>query len=447
MRINIFSLFVLFFSGLVHAQPTTTNPYSSYGLGDQQGIENPGAIGLGMNAISYFDSTYANTSNPSSYSRLGDGIPLFSTGINGNVSFYSNQQLTSVRSAVNLDHFAMAFTLKKRYGLAFGLKPFSRRGYELTEKMLIGSDSMQYTYLGTGSVNKLFLGLSANVLNKKNSLISIGGNFSYLFGTINNERRSLLIDANSIDGGIDWNAIRFKSFHYELAAHYEQIIKSNHQLKTSFVIEPNQQLNTIKNEYLFYGVAGNPKDYDTLFASENVRGKISLPTNLQIGLNYNFWFKDARKNNSFRNSELGIHLGCQTQNWSNFTSTFGTSGQLASSNRLSIGIQYTPERKFYENASSTNFVERVKYRIGYFQGTLPYVDNYGTQLSERGLTAGFGIPILAQNSLSSIQVGVAFAERTSSTLNAMNEQYIRFNIGLILAPSAFDKWFRKRKLD
>ena len=447
MRINILTFLVLLLSGLTHAQLTTSSPYSSYGFGESHGSENPGAIGLGMNNISYFDSTYANTANPSSYSRLADGIPLFSTGINNHTSFYTNGQLSTINSIATLDHFAMAFTLKKRYGLAFGLKPFSKRGYEITEKFLLGSDSIEYTYLGNGSVNKVFLGLSANVINRKNTVLSFGGNFSYLFGTITNERRSLLIDANSIDGGIDWNAIRFKSFHYELGAHFEHLFKSNHQLKTSVVIEPGQELNVLKNEYLFYGVAGNPVDYDTLFKSENVRGQLRIPTNLQVGINYNFWFKDTRRNNSIRNSELGLHIGFSSQNWSDFSTTFNTPGKFSNTNRISLGVQYTPERKFNENTASTNFMERVRYRIGYFQGNLPYIDNAGGRLNERGLTVGFGIPILAQNSLSSIQIGCAFAERTSTSPNATNEQYIRFNLGLILAPSAFDKWFRKRKLD
>jgi hypothetical protein len=174
---------------------------------------------------------------------------------------------------------------------------------------------------------------------------------------------------------------------------------------------------------------------------------LRLPTNLQVGINYNFWFKDARRNNSIRNSELGIHIGLSNQNWSEFSSTFNTPGKFSNTNRFSLGVQYTPERKFNENTASTNFMERVRYRIGYFQGNLPYIDNAGGRLNERGLTVGFGIPILAQNSLSSIQIGCAFAERTSTSPNATNEQYIRFNLGLILAPSAFDKWFRKRKLD
>ena len=198
---------------------------------------------------------------------------------------------------------------------------------------------------------------------------------------------------------------------------------------------------------MFYGVAGNPQNYDTLSANANQSGKVNIPTHLQIGFNYNFWFQDAKKNNVFRNSEIGLHIGYSTQNWSNFSTSFATSGNLTSAARLTLGVQYTPERKFNENTSASKFLERVKYRVGYYQGKTPYITSTGEGVDERGLTVGFGIPILAQNSLSSIQFGCAFGERYSASATALKEQYIRMNIGLILAPSIFDRWFRKRKLD
>lgn len=447
MRINILTALLFGFTTWSNAQLTSSSPYSSYGFGERTGNEGATAIGLGMNTLTYFDSTIVNLFNPSSYSRLADGIPLFSIGVNANSSFFSNGTDQLNRSVAYLDHIAMVFTLKKRFGLAFGLKPYAKRGYEITEKFKIGDDSLRYTYIGNGSVNQVFIGLSGSIIKRKNTILSVGGNIGYLFGTVTNERRSILIDANSVDGGINWNAIRLNSLHYELGAHYEQQIGSNHQLKSSVVIEPSQQLNAEKDEYLFYGVAGNPQNYDTLSANANQSGKVNIPTHLQIGFNYNFWFQDAKKNNVFRNSEIGLHIGYSTQNWSNFSTSFATSGNLTSAARLTLGVQYTPERKFNENTSASKFLERVKYRVGYYQGKTPYITSTGEGVDERGLTVGFGIPILAQNSLSSIQFGCAFGERYSASASALKEQYIRMNIGLILAPSIFDRWFRKRKLD
>ena len=60
---------------------------------------------------------------------------------------------------------------------------------------------------------------------------------------------------------------------------------------------------------------------------------------------------------------------------------------------------------------------------------------------------GFGIPIVSQNSLSSINFGFSYGKRETAAENSFNEQYVGINFGIILAPSNFDRWFRKKKLD
>lgn len=448
MRFNLFTLLFVLCSANSFAQPSTNSPYSSYGFGEKNGNEHAIFTGLGNSTISYFDSTVLNLYNPATYNTLGQGQPLFSLGINARLSFYEQNGVEQFKATTQVDHFAMAFTLKKHFGLAFGIKPYAKKGYSMTERIAVGEDSVLYSYLGTGGINQAFIGLSSNIIKLKNTTLSVGSNLSYLFGTSTNERRSQLIDPNNSDGGVDWHSTKITSFHYDIGAYFRQTLKQNHHFTVAAVIEPGQKLKATTDEYLFYGEIGDPNDYnDTLFSLVDQRGTINMPMISTLGFNYNFWFNDAKKNNTMRNSELALHINYSSTDWTKFSTSFNaTPSTLLSANRFSVGIQYIPERKFIENAVSSKFLEKIRYRIGFYQSMLPYSFG-GEQLQDMGATIGFGIPILAQNSLSSINFGFAYGNRGTAVANSFNEQYVGINFGIILAPSNFDRWFRKKKLD
>ena len=446
MRVSSILLLFLSITSVLSAQVTNQSPFSSYGFGEKGGLDHATFTGLGNNTLTYFDSTVLNMYNPSTYNTLGKGQPLFSLGLTSRLSFMSENGAKKFATTAFIEHFAMAFTLKKHFGLAFGLKPFARKGYFIEERVAIGSDSLKYTYLGTGGPNQVFLGFSSNLLKIKGTTLSIGGNLSYLFGTATNERRSQLIALNNLPGGADWNSLRFNSVYYEFGAYFQHVLMKKHSFTLTGVIEPNQEIEVEKDEYLFYGTLGNPLGYDTLYSQKDQVGTINLPTTVSLGFSYKFWFSDARANNSIRNSELSLHAGYSATDWTSFTSSFdGNQGMLGSS-RLTLGIQYIPEREYYDNQTSSSFLEKVRYRAGYYSSTLPYSLN-GSQLTDKGLTLGFGIPILAQRSLSSLNFGFSAGKRGTAVDGAFQEEYIGINFGITLAPSIFERWFVKRKLD
>lgn len=447
MRIKLLFLFSLLFVIKVNAQNTTNSPFSSFGLGEFGGMEHSSFTGIGNNTITYFDSTTLNFYNPSSYNTLAEGQPLFSFGIASRISFYNQNESSQVKSTAFLEHFVMAFKVKKHFGLAIGMKPFARKGYSMVEKVVVGGDSVQYDYSGFGGTNQLFLGLSTNLIKYKNATLSVGSNLSYLYGTSTNVRSSNLVDANDLtpSGGIEWNSLKVNSLYYDLGMHYRQVINKNHQLTITAVIEPSQKLKVTKDEYLFYGVINDPKQYDTLSSLAGQKGTITLPGTSSFGLNYCFWFNDSKKNNTIRNSELSFHTSYTSTDWSRFSSSFSTSN-LLSSNKFTVGLQYSPERKILDNASSTSFFEIVRYRVGYYSSVLPY--SYGGhQIKDFGATLGFGIPILVQKSLSSINLGFSFGKRETGEPGAFNEKYIGVNFGITIAPGNFERWFKKAKLD
>jgi hypothetical protein len=92
-------------------------------------------------------------------------------------------------------------------------------------------------------------------------------------------------------------------------------------------------------------------------------------------------------------------------------------------------------------------LEKVTYRIGAYSALLPYVSANGNQYTEQALTVGFGIPILAQQGLSSLNFSMSAGKRGVNEPLSTSEEFLTFNFGLVISPSSFDRWFRKRKLD
>lgn len=447
MRTKILNVLFAFFILQVNAQFTTHSPFTSFGFGEKGTLEHSIFTGVGNSTVTYFDSTVVNFFNPATYNTLGEGQPAFSLGTNSRLSWYNENNATRFLGTAMVDHFVMGIPFRKHFGLAFGLKPFSKKGYEVYDRVLVGTDSLKYTYLGSGGINQAFLGLSTNIVKFKGTTLSAGANLSYLFGTSTNERRSQIISATGQSGGVDINAVRISSFYYELGLFLKQDINDNHSFTLAAALEPQQTINGYKSEELYYASnVTNPNTYDTLYSSADVKGSINLAPSYTVGLAYSFRFNDVKKGNNVRNSEISFHVNYSSTDWSAFSSDFYGTTNLPSTTKLTFGLQFIPERKFFDNRATSNFLEKTRYRLGYYQYSLPYYVNT-TQVQDMGATLGFGFPIMAMQSLSSVNFGFSFGQRTSGITNVLSEKYIGVNVGVILAPSNFDRWFRKRKLD
>lgn len=447
MQNRILLLLMLTSAILIQAQGTLYSPYSTVGLGEQNNTEHPTSFGMGNASITLADSTVLNFLNPATYSTLGDGQPLFSLGFNSRISTFTQNNATQNHTSATINHFALGFTLKQRFGLAFGLKPYTSKAYSIIEGVKAGSDSIINTYLGSGGTNQFFVGLSAYLFKNESTAISLGTNLSYVFGATNNERRSQMYNSNSTYGGVDWNRFVVSSFHYDLGLMAKKIVALKHTLVLAATLDPSQKIAAEKENTLFFGVLGDPTKYDTILVAPIESGNFKLPTSYTLGGSYTYWFTSGFSSKYVRNSEITLHVNYASTDWSNYTSTFDSPiSTLKNSSNLSIGLQYTPERKFAENTVNTTFISRVRYRAGYYQNSLPYSFN-GEQYIDKGYTIGFGIPIVAHQSLSNLNFGFSYGTRTTQQTGSFNQSYFGLQFGLTIAPSIFERWFRKRRLD
>jgi len=447
LRAKLFTLLILTFAYTATAQYTINSPYSSYGLGERANAEHAIFSGMGNCSATVFDSTVLNFYNPSTYNTYGTGQPLFSIGIESKMLFQKDGTTNVFSGTAMLNHFVMGIPVKKNFGIAFGLKPYARKGYELYDRIAVGTDSIKYTYLGKGGSQHVFVGASAHLINLKSFKWSVGGNAGYLFGIATNERRSQVIKLSQYSGGVDRNVLTTSAFYYELGTNMRLAINDKHSITLAGTFEPAQNLGVKKDEYLFYAPNVNdPRYYDTLYQATQIRGTIRMAPSYTVGLSYTLGFESEKKGNRIRESELALHVNYSLTDWSAYRDDLNPQLSFLNSSRINVGVQFIPERDFLDKAAVVGFFETVRYRVGYYQYTLPYSFN-GTQMSDFGMTFGFGIPILTTKSLSSVNLGVSIGKREAGSSNSLNQKYIGLNFGVTLAPSNFDRWFRKRKLD
>lgn len=443
----LFSFLCLLISTLTWSQSTTNEPASFYGLGESAAHNHGIFDALGKNSINIFDSTILNFYNPASYNTLSKGNTLYSYGIQSRLSNYTEQAKTQLGFAGMIDHIAIGMRIRKNMGMSFGLKPFSSRGYKIIDKVYTGFDSLQYTYKGSGAIQDLFLGYSYGLVYRPKTKLSIGANASYLFGTVANERQSLLLASGSNQGGIKRNSMIIRSFHYELGAYFQQQITKKQLISLSAVYLPNQKINGFyQDEFYTASNINTLSTYDTLAFSRS-RIHIEQLSSLQLGLNYAIQLPDIKRQTRVLHPKLVLlasfsQFGSMSHDAIDLVPDFG----MNTFSRRSIGMQFSPETKLIENIATLKGLEKITYRFGYYTQTLPYSKN-GIQYQENGLTFGLGLPILAQMSASSVNIGCTLGNRTSNQSTGIQEQFASLNISLILAPSNFEKWFRQRKLD
>jgi len=448
---NLSFLIIALFSGLyADAQNTSNSPFSSFGLGELGGMDHAVFSALGNTTITISDSTVLNFYNPASYSSIGQGQPIFSLGVSSRISDFSENGIKSRSYVTGIQHFAMAFSFAKRFGLAFGLKPYSRRGYEFSSGVKINDDSLYHNYSGTGGVNEVFLGLSATVLKYKGARLSIGGNLGYLFGKVSNTRKSGLVTSGSnvFSGGVNQQELKVNSFHYEVGLYYSQRIKENHTISFAATYDPFQKIKGAYEEGQYY--SSNINDLtilDTLIYNDTAVGNVTTIPTYTVGLNYTLDFKGHKDQTNELNSQIAFHLSYSGSDWSKYQNRYDAAytNTFLNTSKYTFGIQYVPEIDFASKSLKSKFFSRMRYRAGTYYNTLPYQTN-GKQVTDFGTTFGFGIPIVIQNSISSINLGFAIGKRGIGDDNALKERYYGINFGISIAPGT-DRWFVKRKLN
>lgn len=425
-------VFIAVFAIQLQAQDGTASPYSFYGIGT---LKFKGTVeSRSMGRLNVFtDSIHVNLNNPAGYA--GNNLKSFNEesrpvkftvgGSSSNLTLKSNSG-SQTGNATTFDYLALAVPMGK-FGMGFGLMPYSSVGYKLESSDANGDINERYR--GSGGLNKAFLGLGYQITPK----LSIGVDASYNFGNVQNSALQFRYQ----DGlplqyhTLEENRSDLSGVNFNFGMNYTTMISKKLELSTGLSYMPKSKINS-DNQRAFSTVVADPSvnqevKVNTVEAdleSQNLRETdLTLPTAYAFGVGLGQprkWFAGAQY--SFQ----------KTSEFDNPIFSIGNAKYVDGS-MVSVGGYFIPEYNSY-----SSYLKRVVYRAGvYFENTGLEVNNEA--INEFGISFGVGLPI--GNVFSNANIGFEFGKKGTKNANLIQENFMNLQISLSLN----DRWFQKRK--
>jgi hypothetical protein len=421
-------------------QPKENSPLSRLGLGNIASQYLAGNSGSGGLSAAYRDPYSYNPFNPASLPSLR--ATAFEVGLNiknNNISDGTNK--TSAWSG-GLNYVAIGFPTysvinevldrkprKFRWAMGLSLMPYNAVGYSVgTTEKSPGTDTISITnlYYGSGGTYRIMLG---NGVSYKG--FSIGANIGYVFGKMNYIRQSEYtnvtvpynnyFDDNYTLKGLTWNA----GVQYTITL--DPTDKPGERGNRKHIVigaygNPSSSFDT-KLSYYYRRNAGSSLLTDTIAFAEGQAGKGKLPSEFTMGVSYE--------------NGLKLRVGAEYKigKWSQYENDARPNEQLKDVSRFAFGAEFILNKSPLKTEE-----EKVRWRIGYFNGKDPRVLN-GEQLTNSAATLGMCLPLRVGRGqqISYLNLGLEYGKLGTPKLS---ENYLRLNVGFTLNDNS---WFLKRK--
>ena len=286
--------------------------------------------------------------------------------------------------------------------------PYSSVGYSYGGTLDNGSESRT----GSGGLNQLYVGAGYTPL--KN--LSVGFNFSYLFGTTSN---TTLISSSSTS--YFSRNMKVRDWNVQVGLQYSLPIKGRDLLTVGATYQPKKS---------FHGHAWGTS-YDSQDSKMDTVGYTSMsgnyeqPTSIGIGLSYNV------------NRKLTIEADYTIQQWSDakYLPIGGFEPETMQFDdrwKVALGLQYTPNRR-------GSFVGAMSFRAGAFYNH-DYLNFNGNNVRDYGVSLGVGLP--APGSKTTVNLGVEWRHRETSPMTLITENYLNITLGV----NFNELWFWKNRI-
>jgi long-subunit fatty acid transport protein len=398
------------------AQEGTSSPYSFYGIGDVRFKGTAEMRSMGGIAVEQ-DSIHINLENPASFSNLK--LTTFTIGGNYNSNTLKSDKKSENARSTTLDYLAVGLPLGKM-GVGFGLIPYSSVGYKI-ETLSSEDGGVNKRYNGSGGLNKVFLGLAYNISSK----FSLGADANYNFGKI--DVTSLEYTRGVVMGTREVNSSELSGVNFNFGAMYQTKIAKKMSLYTSLTYSLEHSLSSQNTRDIATGPYDSEFNFSATdsFDQEKSDDELKFPSKITFGAGIGEtkkWLIGGR---------IAYQDAADLENSYNESNNVSY-GKYAS---LSLGGYYIPDYN-----SFTSYGKRVVYRGGLKYEKTGLVIN-SESINNMGLTLGAGLPI--SGSFSSVNLGVEFGKRGTTSSGLIQENYINFSVGF----SFNDKWFVKRKFN
>lgn len=403
----------------VAAQTSTNSPYTRYGFGQlsDQSFGNSQAMG----GISYGlrNGLQVNASNPASYSAVDSLTFIFDAGMSlQNANFKEgNVKINAKNSSV--DYIAMQFRLAKGLGFSAGFLPYSNVGYNMNKTNKVTTDEHGNTtaanqaYVGDGGLQQVYVGLGYQVFKG----LSIGTNFSYLYGDITHTASTTFSNSNAYSSSRS-HKIDVSDYKLDFGLQYTHKLKEKHVLNLGAIYSFGHELNSTGYEYVekYSGNTVITQSVDT------IKNAFALPHSFGLGATYVY------------DNKLTVGLDYTLQKWED-VKFFNKDGAFQNRSKISVGAEYLP------NPIGRSYFSNIRYRVGAYYSS-PYAKIDGKEGNrEYGVSFGFGLPLFMSKSI--LNISGQYVKVAPKLKGMLEENYLRINIGLTFN----EQWFMKWKVD
>jgi len=404
---KIFILIAMAYSLYGTAQNSTSSPYSIFALGAQNDASFGGFNALGNTGVANTNGTQINNINPASLANIFGNTMLYEIGTNAVYNTIETNSLSQNTLDFNFSHIALAFPIKKNWGMGLGLLPYSKVGYTIDIEQQAEGDTFSYntSITGSGGLNKMYWNTGFSLA--KN--LSLGLETSFLFGTIQEETVVFTSPGVTINEANYYNGITLKTgIQYTLPF----LKNSNTTLGASF--EFPTSLNGSQTRTTYKTIDQVP--YSETEEEELELDNFELPSTLTLGFNSKI-SQNIRA--SFDYKKLWWN---STNNDSNYTNQ----------TIYGLGLEYIPHKKEYGISNQLKYRFGLNYNAGYLNISDQKIDSYQASV-------GLGIPF-SNGSLSNLNISYSYGKEGTLSHDLIQENYHKLSVNLSLVGN----WFKKR---
>lgn len=407
---------------------STGSPYTSLGIGALQPRslvynQNMGGLGVSIN------NNWA-VNNLNAALLPFNSFFTFEAAVSTESRVVSSDTLSQKNFSGNLNYVIFAFPVKTGKGtVSLGLTPYSNVSYKVeTIGLVEGTDTRAiYKYNGSGGINQFFIATGWKLFKG----LYAGVKASYLFSSINDNAFIELYDEfdeedpqpeKNFFTSLHAEKSRFSGFVFEPGIAYIMKLAKNTTLNFGATYEISSSVKTFHSETLEMRKGPEVQVLgDTLSVDEELYTK--FPSRMAFGISLNKFLK------------WSVGMDFHYDSWENYQNIAGNNDGFKNGMKIILGGSITPDI-----SSVTNYLQRVTYQAGfYYEKTPIYLKNH--QIDDFGINFGVSLPI---SNASLLTLGINFGKMGTLSDLLIQENYIKFKLGLSFNDRSFG-WYRKQR--
>ncbi|MGJ8745189.1 hypothetical protein [Polaribacter sp.] len=414
MKKNILVLVLVASINVLFGQNNTNTPYSLYGLGVENKTATGGLTGLGNTGIAQSNPFEINLFNPASLGNILQKSFLYEFGLNGTYTTLKTQNISESSSNGNISHIAIAFPIKKDWGLGVGLLPYTKTGYNIdVENAIEGSTDTYITRItGVGGLNKFYISTGFKVIKD----LTLGVDISFLFGSIEQESQIYTDSYVSITDQNHYGGVKLKTgFQYKLPTikGIETTLGGTLELPSS--LSGNQTRTS-------YKTSSGDTSVSIEDEVENDLDNFELPFTYGFGIT------------SLINKKFTTSLDYRKLLW-NDTKQEQNNESYANQSIYAFGLQYMSAKNKYDYWSNVKYRFGLNYNTGFLKISNQQIDSYF-------VSVGVGMP-MKKYSNDNFNISYSYGREGTLENKLIQENFHKITLNL----NFVGKWFDKRKID